>query len=174
MCSQEHINYSIKEGLPSNHVYRITQDYKGFIWIITDKGISKFDGNVFKNFTTKNGLPTNDIWSIKITSDNKIWYFSKSNALGYIFNDKVYAFSSNKNNILYPRYIYQSKNIIAFNDGKFMYTLKDSIWQTDKNLLNKRDTLFPIQKVFHPAVKATVVNPSHINILLHKKSEGRG
>jgi len=36
--AQQYTNYTTKNGLPSNHVYRITQDYKGFIWFITDKG----------------------------------------------------------------------------------------------------------------------------------------
>ena len=74
--AQQYTNYSTKNDLPSNHIYKITQDYKGFIWFITDKGIVKYNGTTFKTFTTKEGLPTNDIWDIKITPDNKIWYFN--------------------------------------------------------------------------------------------------
>ncbi len=72
--AQNYINYTISDGLPSNHVYRITQDNLGFIWIITDKGMVKFDGKTFKLFTTQTGMPINDVWNIRVTPDNKVWY----------------------------------------------------------------------------------------------------
>jgi ligand-binding sensor domain-containing protein len=103
--SQQYTNYSLKDGLPSNHMYRITQDYDGFIWTITDKGMSKFYGKTFKNFTIKDGLPSNDIWQISITPDNKTWFFSKTNKLGYIENDIVYSFPLDRNKIFFPRII---------------------------------------------------------------------
>lgn len=148
---QQYTNYSLKDGLPSNHVYRITQDYDGFIWIITDRGISKFDGKTFKNFTIKDGLPSNDIWSIKITPDNKKWFFSRANKLGYILEDKVYSFPSNRDQILYPRYILQSGNEIAFNDGHFFYTLKDSIWKGKEVEIDTMNLIK--QLVLHPYIK---------------------
>ncbi|MCT4699434.1 sensor histidine kinase [Tenacibaculum haliotis] len=149
--SQQYTNYSIKNGLPSNHVYRITQDNRGFIWLITDKGISKFDGKNFKNFAIEDGLPSNDIWHIRITPDNKIWFFSKSSKLGYISNDKVYSFGSFRKKVLYPRTILQSKNIINFNDGSFYYSLKDSIWRASSNYLLE-DSNLTKQKVIHPLI----------------------
>jgi ligand-binding sensor domain-containing protein len=103
--SQQYTNYSLKDGLPSNHMYRITQDYDGFIWTITDKGMSKFYGKTFKNFTIKDGLPSNDIWQIRITPDNKTWFFSKTNKLGCIENDIVYSFPLDRNKIFFPRII---------------------------------------------------------------------
>ncbi|MFY7898733.1 MAG: sensor histidine kinase [Chitinophagaceae bacterium] len=41
-------------GLPSNTVYDIAQDVNGFLWICHDKGLSKYDGNTFKNYSTNN------------------------------------------------------------------------------------------------------------------------
>ena len=37
-------NYTMKKGLPSNFCNRIIQDKKGFIWIATQNGLSRFDG----------------------------------------------------------------------------------------------------------------------------------
>ena len=54
--SQNYVNYTEKDGLASDFVYRMTQDREGFLWFLTDKGISKFDGNSFKNFTKKNSF----------------------------------------------------------------------------------------------------------------------
>ncbi|HAT67379.1 MAG TPA: hypothetical protein DCS66_22760, partial [Flavobacteriaceae bacterium] len=75
-------NYSIKEGLPSNHIYKVTQDNNGFIWVITDNGIAKYNGTEFKVFTTKEGLPTNDVWEIATTPDGKVWFFCKASKVG--------------------------------------------------------------------------------------------
>ena len=54
-------NYNVKRGLISSNVYRIIQDSKGFIWIATECGVSKFDGYSFQNFTTRDGLLNNEI-----------------------------------------------------------------------------------------------------------------
>lgn len=120
--SQNFKNYTIEDGLPSNNVYRISQDGHGFIWFITDKGVVKFDGKTFKTFTTENGLPLNDIWDVRITPDNKVWYFSKSTSLGYIENDSVYKYPSSVNNeILIPHAIGQNRDSIffQFNNGSY-------------------------------------------------------
>lgn len=170
--AQEYKNYTIKNGLPSNHVYRITQDHHGFIWIITDKGISKFDGENFKNFTTRNGLPTNDIWDIKITSDNKIWYFSKSNKLGYIQNDSVYNFSTEKNILLYPRTLYTHDNKVSFNDGQNTYSLINNTWQSVFTNMPLKYTTSIHSKLFHPKTTAFKVhfynNTSHVLFFKNK------
>lgn len=127
---QQFINYTSNDGLPSNHVYRITQDHQGFIWVITDTGIAKFDGTKFKTFTTRDGMPTNDIWDITLTPDNKVWFFSKSPMLGYIENDKIYAFpTENDNDILYPTSISQYGNSVVFGYNENWYYLEDSCWQ---------------------------------------------
>ena len=167
--AQQYTNYSIKEGLPSNHVYRITQDFKGFIWIITDKGISKFDGKTFKNFTIKDGLPSNDIWDIRITLDNKIWYFSKANKLGYIENDKVFAFPSEENKVMYPRVVLQAKNTIAFDDGDSFYTFKDSLWKKNKNK-DPYKKYFEKRRVLHNEILFHSLNKREDSLIFHKKN----
>ncbi|GAL82289.1 hypothetical protein JCM19274_1603 [Algibacter lectus] len=60
--SQQFTNYTTDDGLPSNHIYKIAQDQKGFLWFATAKGLVKYNGNTFKVFTTKDGLANNDVW----------------------------------------------------------------------------------------------------------------
>ncbi len=43
-------NYDIQDGLCDNNVNAIMEDQKGFIWIGTREGLSRFDGAEFKNF----------------------------------------------------------------------------------------------------------------------------
>ncbi len=128
--AQKHTNFNINNGLPSNHVYKIVQDYDGYIWMITENGMVKYNGTNFKTFTTKNGLPTNEIWDIRVGHDNKIWYFTKANKLGYIKNDVVYSFKSElTNEILYPKSINQNKNEIRFYDRKKEYRVVNGKWK---------------------------------------------
>ena len=57
-------SFTTENGLPSNHIYEITEDDNGFLWIGTDNGVSRFDGKRFVNYTTKDGLPSNDVIQI--------------------------------------------------------------------------------------------------------------
>lgn len=43
--------YKMNEGLPANKITSIIQDKRGYIWIGTDGGISRFDGALFESFT---------------------------------------------------------------------------------------------------------------------------
>src|SRR5262245_34576495 len=58
-------NYSMQDGLVANSVRCIYQDAKGFIWIGTWQGLSKYDGNKFTNFSTANGLSFDFVNDIK-------------------------------------------------------------------------------------------------------------
>lgn len=68
--AQEHsTHYTVAKGLPNDITYGIFQDHKGYIWIGTDDGLVKFDGNTFKTYTKKDGLLSNFV--IDITAYNR-------------------------------------------------------------------------------------------------------
>lgn len=70
------ITYTIKNGLPSNTVYVVKKDSKGYLWITTDKGVVKYDGRKFRLFTIKDGLASNDNFSMLIDSKDNVWLYS--------------------------------------------------------------------------------------------------
>jgi len=49
--------YTTGEGLPHNHINRIRSDSRGYLWLCTDEGLSRFDGHSFTNYTVRDGLP---------------------------------------------------------------------------------------------------------------------
>src|SRR4051812_2857206 len=57
------INYTTKNGLVHNRATKCLQDSRGFLWIITENGLSRFDGYQFRNFQSevrqKKSLPNN-------------------------------------------------------------------------------------------------------------------
>lgn len=83
-------HYTTKDGLPSNNCYYTLQDKKGFIWIATDAGVSRFDGSVFENFSVDDGLPDNQILQLREDSKGRIWFMALNGQLSYFFNGKIH------------------------------------------------------------------------------------
>lgn len=81
-------NITIKDGLPSNVVYGIKQDSKGFIWATTNKGVVRYDGRKFKLYTVEDGLPSNDNFVMLLDSKDNVWLYSFK-AVCKIGNDGV-------------------------------------------------------------------------------------
>lgn len=148
--SQNYTNYTVKEGLTSNHVYTILQDAKGFVWFLTDKGMVKFNGRKMKQFTTKEGLPNNDVWDAYTTPDNKTWFLTKASKLGYILNDSVASFSSETpKEIFNPIFSSQIANKVYPTGPKKSYSLIDGQWKVVlDNSTNEKDRT----QVFHSKI----------------------
>ncbi|SOD11342.1 sensor histidine kinase [Pedobacter xixiisoli] len=83
-------HYTTKDGLPSNNCYYTLQDQKGFIWIATDAGVSRFDGAVFENFSVDDGLPDNQILQLREDSKGRIWFMALNGQLSYFLNGKIH------------------------------------------------------------------------------------
>jgi ligand-binding sensor domain-containing protein len=47
----------LPRGIAHNHINRIRSDSRGFLWLCTDEGLSRFDGHSFTNYTVRDGLP---------------------------------------------------------------------------------------------------------------------
>ena len=65
--------YGIEDGLIDHMVTDLLLDRHENLWIATQKGLSCFDGVVFRNFTTKDGLPSNRIHSLFEDRKGHIW-----------------------------------------------------------------------------------------------------
>src|SRR5688572_11186372 len=126
--SQDIIHYTKDNGLPSDRVYMVTVDKFGFIWCATDKGIAMFNGEKFTSYTTHNGLPLNDLWKIYPTNDGRVWYFGKSNELGYIDNGRVYKFPTRDGSIISPTGYYFKDNQVYVMSIFGCYYLEGDAW----------------------------------------------
>lgn len=133
---QRYISYSVEDGLASSRIYRMIQDAEGNMWFATNRGLSRFDGTRFTNFTYKNGLTNQDVWELAVDEkDNKIWFFSKSTHQGYIKNNKVFLFPNADKKGLSPNIFFHFKNDMILETGGKCYQLKNNKWQStfDKN-----------------------------------------
>src|ERR1019366_3288232 len=50
--------FTVKDGLSCSEVSSIFQDNRGYLWISTEGGLSRYDGTTFKNYSIGNGLPS--------------------------------------------------------------------------------------------------------------------
>lgn len=66
-------NYTVKDGLPSNHIFMLHEDHKGELWIGTSHGMARFKGDGFEIMTTKDGLFSNTIFSMATQEDGTLW-----------------------------------------------------------------------------------------------------
>lgn len=88
-------NYTTTDGLPSSETYDVIQDQKGYIWIATDRGVSRFDGYSFKNFTSNEGLIDNTVLSFYEDLKGRIWFHGISGRLCYYENEKIVEYKYN-------------------------------------------------------------------------------
>ena len=65
--------YTVAEGLARNRTNRVVRDSRGFLWICTAEGLSRFDGYRFVNFSTDAGLPHASVTDLLETKAGVYW-----------------------------------------------------------------------------------------------------
>ena len=108
--------YNVEDGLVSNPVRRIFQDRKGFIWIATGEGLSKYDGDKFTNYTTANGLSHNMVNDIYESSDGKLYAAENNGVVDILQYDAIVKKAAIRNVIINQFYVTQNKRLLAATD----------------------------------------------------------
>lgn len=158
ICSQEYSfsNLTVKDGLPSDIIYDIQQDEIGYLWIATEKGLVKFDGDDFvlinqQKTTTlfiddktiyagvKNGLFVKDSSKEHFFESKKILTIAKHKnqiIIGTI--EGIYSFMDNKIQALKINSIIDSaciNDIIPTQKG-ILFSSTKGLYESYKNLKN--------------------------------------
>lgn len=81
--------YSVLDGLPQSQVSSLNQDSRGFLWITTKNGLSRFDGIEFVNYYRKDGLLSNSGNSVLEDKSGTIWVISVPGISKYTGNGFV-------------------------------------------------------------------------------------
>ena len=68
--------FTVRDGLPQSQVHNIVQDSRGYLWISTKNGLSRFDGIEFVNYFRKDGLPDNRVMSVFEDTCSHLWAWS--------------------------------------------------------------------------------------------------
>ncbi|RZL42030.1 MAG: diguanylate cyclase, partial [Pedobacter sp.] len=151
-------HYTTKNGLPSNNCFYILQDKKGYIWVATEAGVSRFDGTAFETFTVDDGLPDNQVLQVREDSKGRIWFLALNGQLSYFYNGKIYNQTNEK---LLKKLNFNAVIVSFFEDRS------GKIWfGTNKNIICVWDgeTLF---KYTSPSVKT-----QYANAYIHQDKQG--
>ncbi|HJS54870.1 MAG TPA: two-component regulator propeller domain-containing protein, partial [Chitinophagaceae bacterium] len=119
------IKYTVYDGLVANPIRCIYQDSKGFIWIGTFEGLSRYDGYKFTNYTTSNGLSHNFINSF-FEIDGKLLIAENNGAIDVIQNNRINKGlkAASAVNIISP---YKDRLLLSTDGNGFYEYKKDTI-----------------------------------------------
>jgi len=128
-------SFTIDDGLPSQTVYDVEQDDLGYIWVATEGGLSKFNGEKFTNFTVKDGLHYNEIVSLVKDTKGRIWLNSVG-PYGFIYEGKIsYLDLPSQQNL------YRNFNVINYGSSLYLISGNDLILLDNESLQLKENKL---------------------------------
>lgn len=139
--------YTVQNGLVANPVRTVFQDSKGFIWIATWEGVSKYDGYRFTNFSTANGLSHNLVNDF-FEKDDKLFVAENDGTIDVIQNDRVQK-------------VFQAPSAVnhflrATNGAVLLSTDHDGIYEFSKEKFNRP----PQQLIKYPIDRVLQLNDS--------------
>ena len=110
-------NFTTDNGLPSNECHRILQDKKGYIWIVTDRGLCRYDGYNFKRYGKSEGLTDVAVMNMQLDKDENIWMttISKNVFIYQVNSDSIVPY---KYNHLLEKYKKHSNSLLDFHVDK--------------------------------------------------------
>ena len=89
-------SWVMENGLPQNTVQALAQTSDGFLWIGTEVGLVRFDGNSFVTYDQNSrtiALPGNDVQALLAAPDGALW-IGTSDGLARLQNGTVVAFTT--------------------------------------------------------------------------------
>ena len=142
--------YSEVAGLVNNQCKFLFEDSKGFLWISTFQGLSRFDGRKFINYGLKQGLPSLDISEVCEDSSGLIYVATTKGIVRYTgsngINDScffVYKQTTDMGSPISGMQAIDSNTIVFQRRGEGLFLLQKNnltvLWQ--KTLQHERSIL---------------------------------
>ncbi len=85
--SKPHRLFTIRDGLTKQQVRAFLEDSRGYVWIGTNAGLSRFDGQTLAPYALQQGFLGNKVYGMLEAPDSTIWYRSA---------DTVYRFDGRR------------------------------------------------------------------------------
>jgi len=75
--------YSVEDGLAQSVVHSLLEDSRGFLWLGTAGGVSRFDGLRFESFGVEEGLPGNRVYALWEEGRGHVWVGTDAGLASY-------------------------------------------------------------------------------------------
>lgn len=119
--------------------YNFLEDQRGFLWVGSDHGVFRYDGNDLINYTTQDSFPFNDVLSVFEDVTGRIWCST--------FRKGLFYYDYEKNDVQVPSW--NSRLVTHLKDAwvSDLFVAKDSsIWVQKFSFSQKMDfSVFEIQ-----------------------------
>ncbi|KAB1154633.1 hypothetical protein F7018_13985 [Tenacibaculum aiptasiae] len=139
-----------KDGLPDIEFYDVLEDEKGYIWLAADKGLFRYDGKEFKNYShpKKRAL---SVFGLRLDSQGRVWCNNITGQFFYVENDELKLFIDieEQANGQLAEFLFFKDYLIIIN---YWYILNVNLKTKESKLINnnnyiatvfkKKDTLF--------------------------------
>jgi len=120
-------HYTHKDGLPSNMVVGIQEDFRQYLWLSTNNGLCRFDPSSGQaiNFNRNNGLENYDYNKASVfRGDSGILYFGGTNGLTW-FNPDEINFQENNSPVRIVDLEILGESIIAVKNPKLKLPINE-------------------------------------------------
>jgi ligand-binding sensor domain-containing protein len=158
-----YIHYDVSNGLPSNEIYSLKQDRKGFLWIGTDAGLVRYDGNRFFLFDNTNSRGASVSGLIEDRA-GKMWFNNFSGQIFYANGDSIYAYlpwEKYYKSQLSDFTIDDNNDIIVDNNDNYIYRFKNQQDRPEK-LVDNVNAKQAIAKMFDGKIVFTLLNKAQL------------
>lgn len=118
------LHYTVENGIPSNTIYNVSKDSKGYLWLCSDKGIVRYNGIKFEIFTTFDGMPDNEIFFFGEDNMDRLWLATYNGELCY-YKDDTFHTAANTPFLKLPFKKTFIQDIIAADDGSVIIGFSD-------------------------------------------------
>jgi len=75
--------FTVRDGLAQSQVTSLAQDKRGYVWVATQGGLSRWDGHRFATLTTVEGLPDDVVTALAADDAGGLWIGTDSGALAW-------------------------------------------------------------------------------------------
>ncbi|UTW62206.1 hypothetical protein KFE98_19715 [bacterium SCSIO 12741] len=82
-------------GLRATEVYQVQSDNQGYLWFCTDRGVSRYNGEDFKQFTIHDGLTDHTVFACHEDHWNRMWFICFNGSLCYYDKDTIKPYKHN-------------------------------------------------------------------------------
>lgn len=165
ICSQDFPDFkfrylTMKEGLTDDYVTCFTQDKNGFIWIGTDNGLNRYDGNRIRQFfhdpQNNNSIPNNVILELITDDNNRIWITTEQGVCCY--NQLTDVFMN------YSKHGDGNKLPMSRGENHLSIDIKKKVWISSNSGFYTVDNNYNLQKQTIPVWKEPGFTDSIKNI----------
>jgi signal transduction histidine kinase len=123
--------FNTENGLPHDLCYQVIQDKKGYIWLGTDNGLVKFNGQEFEVFNRNQGL--NSSFVIDIVEKDGKKYVATWGGGCYIFENNTFKLLKGE------KYKFSKQQQILCDNKGYIYTVEN---KKRLNILSKKNKIY--------------------------------